>query len=70
MSPNKETQNIVKKFINIFILKNKSILFMSIFIAASERCSENARNAQGGRNTASAHHHLHQQAPVCQNIGP
>ncbi|XP_021699323.1 glucose transporter type 1 isoform X5 [Aedes aegypti] len=37
--------------------------------AASERCSENARNTQMRTATCAPHHH-HQQVPVCQNTGP
>ncbi|GAB0092634.1 Glucose transporter type 1 [Sergentomyia squamirostris] len=37
--------------------------------AASERCSEGARNAQQGRNAASVPHHLRQGAAVCPNSG-
>ncbi|XP_055373535.1 glucose transporter type 1 isoform X4 [Condylostylus longicornis] len=40
--------------------------------AASERCSEGARNSQHhqGRNAVSAPHHLRQQVPACQSSGP
>ncbi|XP_055620794.1 glucose transporter type 1 isoform X2 [Toxorhynchites rutilus septentrionalis] len=37
--------------------------------AASERCSENARNTQMRAAICAPHHH-HQQVPVCQNTGP
>lgn len=49
------------------------IFCLSVFggkIAASERCSEGARNAQSGRGVASANHHLRQQMHVCPNSGP
>ncbi|XP_037908761.1 glucose transporter type 1 isoform X5 [Hermetia illucens] len=38
--------------------------------AASERCSEGARNIRQGQNAVSVPHHLRQQVPVCQNNGP
>ncbi|XP_058119656.1 glucose transporter type 1 isoform X2 [Anopheles ziemanni] len=38
--------------------------------AASERCSENARNTQNRTATCAPHHRHQQQVPVCQNTGP
>ncbi|XP_053662579.1 glucose transporter type 1 isoform X1 [Anopheles marshallii] len=38
--------------------------------AASERCSDGARNTQNRTATCAPHHRHQQQVPVCQNTGP